>query len=67
MITIETHGTVTPDGRLSVRVPATVELGEHRVVVIEEKVSAPQRPPLADFPAVDLSLRREDMYGDDGR
>ncbi len=74
MITIETHGTVTPDGRLSVRLPATVEPGEHRVVVIEERLSAPQGHPPADFPVVDLGpwppdlpLRREDMYGDGGR
>ncbi len=79
MITIETQGTITPDGQLSVKVPREIVPGEHRVVVvIEEKPVARQTHarPLPAFPVVDLgpwpgdiSLRREDIYGDgdDGR
>ena len=49
--------------------------GKYRVVVIASETPAPEgpRPPL-DLPVLDvgpwpegLSLRREDMYGDDGR
>jgi hypothetical protein len=79
MRSIEATATVTPDGTLTVRVPPEVPPGEHRVVVVIDE-AAPQstsqrleRPPL-DFPVRDygpwpegLSLRREDMYGDDGR
>lgn len=74
MVTIETGGTVSEDGRLTVqlRVPTNVQPGKHRVVVVidEEPVKAAKRPPL-DFPVddcgpwpADLSLRREDMYDD---
>jgi hypothetical protein len=78
MKTIEATATVSPDGTLTVQVPPGVEVrpGEHWVVVvIEEASTATPRPaPLDDFPVIDvgpwpegLSLRREDMYGDDGR
>ena len=75
MRTIETRGTVSPDGQLSVRVPADIPPGEHQVVVvIEEQTVARGNRPLPAFPVLDLgpwpgdlSLRREDLYGDDGR
>lgn len=75
MKTIETKAVVTEDKRLTVQVPEHIVSGEYHVVVIidentEEKRS---RPPL-NFPIDSygawpshLSLRREDMYGDDGR
>src|SRR6266542_5848192 len=79
MKTIEATATISPDGTLTVHVPPEVPPGEHRVVVVIEEQSTepathqPVRPPLAlpvinvgSWPA-DLSLRREDMYGDDGR
>lgn len=75
MRAIETHGIVTPDGSLSVRVPSDIPAGEHRVVVvIDEQLIARGEQSLTPFPILDLgpwpkdlSLRREDMYGPDGR
>ncbi len=81
MKTIETTANVTEDGRLTVRVPATIPPGSHRVVVVIEELPEGERQaaeeelaPLADFPVIhvgewppDLSLRREDMYDDWGR
>lgn len=73
MKTIETRGTVTPDGQLSVRVPVDIPPGEHRVVVVVDEQPA-AREALPEFPVLDLvpwpddlSLRRADMYDDDGR
>ena len=75
MRTIEIMTTVGPDGTLTTHVPTDISPGEHRVVlVIEEKPRArAERLPL-DFPVHDLglwpanlSLRREDLYGDFGR
>ncbi len=80
MKTIETKATVTPDGKVTVQLPADIPPGEHQIVlVIDEKTiidnpfTKKERPPL-DFPVhdcgvwpVDLSLRREDMYDDLGQ
>jgi hypothetical protein len=75
MITIEATATVEEDGKLTVRVPPEIEPGEHQVVVIIDEVhrTVAGRPSVT-FSAHDigtwpegLSLRREDMYGDDGR
>jgi hypothetical protein len=75
MRTIETTATVTEDRKLIVPVPPDVAPGAHRVVVVIEEAPAtePKRPKF-QFPVIDvgpwpegLSLRREDMYGDDGR
>jgi hypothetical protein len=74
MKSIETTATVTPDRTLTIRLPVDVTPGEHRiVVVIDESLIDGRRPPL-DLPVHDLgpwpeglSLRREDLYGDDGR
>ena len=76
MRTIEATATVYPDGTLVVAVPRDVTPGRHRVVVVigggEEAVERSREP--LDFPTYDvgpwpvgLTLRREDMYGDDGR
>ena len=75
MKTITTRATVTSDGTLTAKLPPDVPPGEHRVtVVIDDQPGAtPQRDPL-ELPVHDfgpwpeeLSLRREDLYGDDGR
>ena len=75
MRAIETQGIVHPDGQLSVRVPSDIAPGKHKVVVVidEEPTDRPQRSQI-EFPVIDpgpwpagLSLRREDIYGDDGR
>lgn len=70
--------TVTTDGRLTVQVPPEVHPspGQHEVVVeIRDQRDSPHgtgKPP--DLPVIHvaawpqgLSLRREDLYGDDGR
>ena len=76
MKTIETTAVVGPDRKMVVQLPYDILPGEHRVVVVvEEPVpSAAQKQLIADWPVHDvgpwpknLSLRREDMYGDDGR
>ena len=75
MRTIETTGSVARDGTLTARVPPDIPPGEHRIVLViaEETLSSEGRVgldlPLHDlgpWPA-ELSLRREDMYGDFGR
>jgi hypothetical protein len=75
MRSIETIATVTPDGTLTAQVPSDIAPGEHRVVLVLEDGPAQEgeRPPF-DLPVVhvgrwpdNLSLRREDMYGDWGR
>ncbi|HXG91086.1 MAG TPA: hypothetical protein VNN73_01800 [Blastocatellia bacterium] len=75
MKTIETTATVTEDGKLIAQVNGDISPGEHRVVVVidEQPVRKQERPPL-NFPVdyygpwpENLSLRREDMYDDDGR
>jgi len=75
MRTIETTATITAEGTLTVQVPSDIPPGPHRiVVVIDDQPDMPDTRPLHDFPVIhvgawpaDLSLRREDMYGDDGR
>lgn len=75
MKTIETTATVTSDSTLIIRVTPDIKPGEHRVVlVIDERLTAEQARPPLKFPVdhygpwpSDLSLRREDMYGDEGR
>ena len=75
---IETVATISPDGTLTAHVPPDVPVGEHRIVLVIDEVELTvrrgQAAPRPDFPVRDygpwpagLSLRREDMYGDDGR
>ena len=80
MRTIETQVTVTPDGQLTVQVPALADIppGKYKaVLVIDEHLAPPParvpKPPLslktwkwAAWPA-DATFRREDLYGDTGR
>jgi hypothetical protein len=75
MRTIETTATVAPDGTLTVQVPPDVTPGTHHIVlVIDDRPREARESPLGAFPVIsvgawpaDLSLRREDMYGDAGR
>jgi hypothetical protein len=66
---------VAPDHTITGVAPAAVPVGEHEVTIVVPRLTPAARKPfrLADFP-VDhttwddsISLRREDMYGDDGR
>jgi hypothetical protein len=75
MRTIEATATVTTEGTLTVQVPKDIPPGEHAVVIVLGDTAHPlkTRSPL-DFPVhdsgpwpTDLSLRREDLYGDRGR
>ncbi|MGI8588890.1 MAG: hypothetical protein ACR2M0_14575 [Chloroflexia bacterium] len=80
MKTIETTVTVSPDGALSWDLPPGGTPGEHHVVLVLDEEPEEATPPTAagphllmDFPAddvgpwpADLSLRREDLYDDEG-
>jgi hypothetical protein len=75
MKAVEATATVSRDGTLTVSVPVELEPGQHRVVVVVEEAQvhqgarAPLRLPtlkVGQWPQ-DLSLRREDVYGDWGR
>ncbi len=65
---------VDPDHRISGTAPADVPPGEHEVTIIVARPQrAEKRPRIAGLPTHDepwdgsISLRREDIYGDDGR
>ena len=71
MRTLETIATVHPNGKLILQTPVDMPAGEYQtVLVIEEHPTPKQQTPL-NFPVddygdvlIDLSLRREDMYGE---
>jgi hypothetical protein len=74
MTEIRTRILVGPDHRISGLAPADLPPGEHEAVVTVEPAKLPKKPfRVEDLPRHDLgwddsiSLRREDMYGDDGR
>lgn len=74
MRVIETRGTVRPDGTLVAEVPSDVAPGERRVVLVLEEAAPAAAGDALDLPLHDLgpwpeglSLRREDLYGGDGR
>jgi hypothetical protein len=81
MKTIETVALVGPDGVLELRVESGLAEGRHRVrlEIDIDAVSVPCQsrqsvPQVLLMPGIELkgwprhfSLRREDMYGDDGR
>jgi hypothetical protein len=76
MKTIQAQAIVTDDHTVTLRLPEEITPGLHTlVVVIDERVARPTSSlSLDDFPVIDvgprpegLSLRREDLYGDDGR
>jgi hypothetical protein len=76
MRTIETTVTVTADGKITLQLPPDIPPGEHQIVLIidENLVENKTKHPPLSFPVIhvgywpdNLSLRREDMYGDWGR
>jgi hypothetical protein len=77
MTQIHTHIRVGPDHRISGVAPPDVPPGEHEVTITLTPLPMRQMPmkkfrvkdlPTHDAPWDDsISLRREDMYGDDGR
>lgn len=73
MRTIETRATVRPDGTLVANVPPDVAPGEHRVVLVLDDAASPLPPGGLELPVFDpgpwtgVAMRREDLYGDDGR
>jgi len=76
MKTILTQAIVTDDRTVTLKLPDEITPGLHAlVIVIEEGAVGPSAGlSLDDFPVIDvgpwpegLSLRREDLYGDDGR
>ena len=75
MRTIETTAMITAEGTLTVQVPPDIPPGPHRiVVVIDDQPDMSDARALRAFPVIhvgawpaEFSLRREDMYGDDGR
>ena len=74
MRTLQIAATVTPDRELKIQLPLEIPAGDYQIVlVMEEQPTQEQRKPFK-FPVDDygpllteLSLRREDMYGDFGR
>ena len=77
MKVIETTARVAPSGLFTIQEKLDVPPGMHRVIVVMDETPQPEPgKPLSmeDRPVHDvgpwpegLSLRREDMYGDDGR
>ncbi|HET6467343.1 MAG TPA: hypothetical protein VFG43_03100 [Geminicoccaceae bacterium] len=70
-LTIQVH--VTEDGRLQAQAPPELPPGDHEAIIVLEEPAARGAFRIEDLP-VDrgpwdsrISLRREDMYGDDGR
>ncbi len=74
MATIRTRVTVREDGTIEGNVLGQLPPGEHEVVISTAQEERPKPQfrwedfPVHDTPWYDsVSLRREDMYGDDGR
>ena len=73
MKTIQTTAIISPEHQLTIQVPPDIQAGEYKIVlVLEAKPAKKKRQPFK-FPVDDygsllteLSLRREDMYGDFG-
>lgn len=73
MATLELQAPLTADRTLTLQLPATVQPGDKILVHVTDFSNSASRSPLklplhhvGPWPD-DLSLRREDMYGDDGR
>lgn len=75
MRTVECSVTVDETRTAVIQLPDDVAPGQHHLLVaIDAPPAKVPYDPLAGFPTIrlgcwpkDLSLRREDMYGDDGR
>jgi hypothetical protein len=74
-MTIETVVDVSPQGNATLKLPPSIAPGQHRALItICDKPEASDQTDELDLPVYDvgpwpenLSLRREDMYGDWGR
>jgi hypothetical protein len=72
LTTVKTRLTVKEDGTIEAKAPG-LPVGEHEAVIIVEAQTPTPKIRWEDFPVHDtpwddsVSLRREDMYGDDGR
>ena len=76
MQTIETTAVIGDDRKLTVQLPPEVAPGPHQIVVVVEgpPPARSQNWTMADWPIHDAALvdpnftmRREEVYGDDGR
>ncbi|MBD2300658.1 hypothetical protein H6G80_05640 [Nostoc sp. FACHB-87] len=80
MKSIETIVTVTKDGKMTAQLPLDIPEGEHQVVIVIDeqplvkKLESKQKRLPLNFPVdnygswpENISLSREDMYGDWGR
>jgi hypothetical protein len=75
MRAVSTTAVVRPDHTLVVQLPADIPAGTHEIVIVLQDQPAQQTALLAKWPAphdvglVDpnMTFRREDIYGDDGR
>jgi hypothetical protein len=75
MTTIEMTVDIGPNRQLAIQLPEDITPGRHRVVLqIEEARPAKQPDIVASLPRFDVgpwpegfTVRREDIYGDDGR
>lgn len=73
MAVITARIVVAPDGAITGQAPRGVPPGEHPVVITLPALPASKPFSMIDFPAHDMgwddsvSLRREDIYGRDGR
>lgn len=75
MLTVQVEAIVDEHGRLEADVSGRMPAGKHRVSITipEPETPKPGTFRIEDFPMNEypwddsVSLRREDMYGDDGR
>lgn len=74
MRTLQITATVTPDRELKIQLPSEIPTGDYQIVLVMEEQPSPKPRQPFKFPVDDygpllteLSLRREDMYGDFGR
>ena len=74
MRTLQLTATITLDRELKIQLPPDISAGDYQIVLVLEEQPTQKQPQPFQFPVddygpwpVDLSLRREDMYGDFGR
>jgi hypothetical protein len=73
LTTVRTRVTVKEDGTIEAKAPGVLPEGEHDAVIVIEAEGRRSKFRWEDFPVHEgdwdhsVSLRREDIYGDDGR
>lgn len=74
MKTIQTTALISPEHQLTIQVPPDIQAGEYEIVLVlaakpAKKKRQPFKFPVDDYGPLltELSLRREEMYGDFGR